>query len=280
MRTSISGDSEYWLVKGYEHPPGKVVAVPYRRRGRRLDPRSFHTPGSLEWTLTRLPCTGWPAPAIDVHRVLPVNPRLALQVRWREIPTPVKMLLRELNPDWAGLTGSWAVFQESSRSDVDILVYIPQEEVPEAIRAIARSGLVRPCSKPRSEHPVRGVVRRVLDSCITFGGEMSSYTLRLLRSLDARECTTSSEAIGVYEGLVEVRPLSPHDPYLVPARYAGVMRGEEIVIESWRTSYQELPPGLYRARLRLSVDVRSGTIVGQPDIGGYMKAVGVGVALA
>ncbi|GBF08504.1 hypothetical protein apy_02290 [Aeropyrum pernix] len=265
--------AEYWVVKGYEHPPGKVVATPYRRGWRRLDPRSIKQ--APIWTLGYFPCRGGPAPMLSLEAAIakPVNPWSALEIRYRDLPHPIRVLLEEVNPELAGLTGSWAVFAEDGGSDVDLLIYGDPSEIYTALESLASRGVIKPHRHERSHYPLHGV--RLLDSCIKYGGVTSCYTLRILRYTSPRECSRRLTAIGRYTGPIEIiGEQEPLDSILVPARYRSVLLRlrVEAVVETWRTSYQELKPGVYEGDLELFVDQHGG-ITASPDLDGKLKHV-------
>jgi hypothetical protein len=97
-------------------------------------------------------------------------------------------------------------------------------------------------------------------------------TLRVLRELGGRLCKPGRLAsLGFYEGPVRLRPLKPCDALTVPALYEFKAPGVQGIVETWRTSYQELAAGFYEARLYLRLDRERGAIVATPDYGGWLR---------
>ncbi|BAN90683.1 hypothetical protein [Aeropyrum camini] len=263
--------AEYWIVKGYEHPPGKVVAAPYRRGGKRLDPRSIEQ--APLWTIEHFPCRGGPVPmlSLDAASSKPVNPWRVLELRYPDLPHPIKHLLEEVNPELAGLTGSWAVFAEDRGSDVDLIVYGDPDEIYLALKYLKSRGAIVRHKHKRSEYPLDSA--RLLDSCIKNGGETACYTLRILRYTTPRECSKRLTPLGLYAGPLEITgEQEALDSILVPARYRAVLLklGLPAVVETWRTSYQELKPGVYAGVLEVFAD-QNGAITASPDLKGHLK---------
>lgn len=270
VRTRIWGVEEIWGVRGYTHPTGSLVATPQMRGSRRLKP--YDLSAAPLWLMSFLPCIGRAAPLLREREVIVIDPARALKERkdlWREIVELIDILA----PDWVGLTGSWAVFEEKSGSDVDLLVFHRIDRLVSALRDLREEGTLRECgdrygkvSDSFSVEEYEALRRgRLMESC--YRGR--PYTIRALRMLDREPCEGFSVPLGRYVG--SLRILSSDDSYAVPARYSASLGGREIVVESWHTRYQELRAGEYVGSLALFE--RKGEIIAMPDIDGYLRPV-------
>lgn len=250
----------YWLVKGYEHPEGAVIAVPYRTPwGARLDPAGFRRLAPIIQSRIRyLPCIGREAPVVELRDIAwAPDPSAALKLV--RLPSRIAFLLEALDPEWAGLTGSRLLGADGEGSDYDILVY-PRDAASavDALLGVWRRGLVEPCAR-------RGGRSSPLDACA--GG--SGYTIRILRTLEPQPCRGVRPSMGWWSGFLEIVDAGV-ESFLVPARYTARAPGlGEIILETWRTRFQALPKGCYHARIELFLVGDS--ILGTPDLGGTLS---------
>ncbi len=276
---AVSGWSipRYYMVRGYTHTEDYITVEPYR-----LFNCKRH---GIEPMHILHPCLGV---------VVSVIPRDSIV--WRvphgrqlELPGRIKRFLEEFK-DFLGLddlwvTGSYAVACEGYSSDVDIIA-LYDDNVVKTLRDLASEGIVNQCQHERilMKRRVRGpagagldrvkVDSSLLDSC--FRGV--PYTLRLLSTLWEEPCRNPLIPIGTVR--VRVR-ITSGSPYTVPARYRGevveLIEGEqvsgEVTIESWRTRYQELSPGLYEVTGLARIASRSGRIIIWPDMDGVIRSV-------
>ena len=261
-------------ARGYEHPAGGIIAEP---RGPAPPP-------------TRIPCIGRRATLIPLSRIVSVvSPWMAWKIALErgEIPAAIRLLAEELGGSLVGLTGSRALGRSRASSDYDILM-VPDDpwEAHKSLRALQRRGIVRQCSVERILSKRRGrsdigvdpshVDASPVESCI----KGTPYTLRLLRRSRPRLCEhweqryvtlgrTRIEAMVASEGPESI---------LVPARYRiralrGPIRGENLVLETWRTRYMNLAPGRYTLAGDLILDTRRGSLILSPDLwGGVWRA--------
>jgi len=257
---SISGYHEVFLVKGYRHPEGRIVVIPYAYKGTR-----FTAYPGLD--VTRLDCIGWPVPQLAKNRIVRVlDPFTSYRLRYREIPVLLRELINLLGvDDETGLTGSYLLFKEGRSSDVDFLIAAPTKSgyILNTLRELRDDGYISQCrpwatirSKVHQDWLRHHYETRVLESCY----KGVPYTIRLLRATDPMPCTGNAYGIGYYNGMVRLRGIG--ESHLVPSRYEIVeMRPEPFtwqgrrVLEVWRTRYQELKEGwysLYNARLTIT----------------------------
>ena len=269
IRYAWHGHIPLAYVRGYDHPLGGVVAQP---RGPAPPPR-------------RIPCIGRKATVIPLSMVVSV---ISPWVAWRialergEIPDAIRILAEEVGARLVGLTGSRALGQSRASSDYDILV-VPEDpwEAYRSLRRLQRRGIMRQCSSGRIISKRRGrsdvgvdprhVNRSLVESCI--GG--APFTLRLLRRSWSRPCEYWEQRY-VRLGRVRIEAsIASQGPesILVPARYRlrvlrGPIRGEELLLETWRTRYMGLAPGRYKVAGDLILDTRRGRLILSPDLWG------------
>ncbi|MEM4511938.1 MAG: hypothetical protein QXK97_01365 [Acidilobaceae archaeon] len=275
---SRSGRLDLMTVRGYRHPSGELVVSPYMSFSRRLKSYDFR---EVEEFVRFVDCIGRHAPVIAESLVVTyIDPERALKVRRADLDPRVLELLDTLAPEWAGLTGSWAVFSEKPGSDVDLLVYGDSSKLYRALQDLRDEGLIRSCrledrlektrdlSGPKLSALLAG--RRLLDSCY----KEHPYTIRVLERLDREPCSERVYYWGRYEGLVKIEEVLGAPA--VPTRYRAVLLdiGVEAVLETWHTRFAELPRGVYTARLVLLEE--RGVVKASPDVDGWIEVEQVG----
>ncbi len=256
---------EVWLVRGYEHPPGRLIVAPYRHGTSRYGTRQVLRPEFLE-------CTGRTVLTIRRGEGQLIDPSEAL--RRASIPLQVRELIDVIDPDWSGLTGSYAIGLQRPDSDVDILVFSPKPHaIYKALGDLKERGLIADCrqdlryAKERDSftyeeflalHPLK-----LLDSCY----KGVPYTLRILRLIDERPCESRFTPLGWIRVVGRVMGT---ESYLTPAVYE--VEGDfRLYLMTWRTRYQELPRGKYLISGLLQRDEVKGSLYVVPDLGGYVR---------
>ncbi len=271
----LCGINILWNVKGYYHPDDALVAIPYRHAtSTRRYEHGFWRPLLLSCDpsmLSYIDCIGVEAPLIR-DPVAVFNPFTAYKYRRSDLPHTVASFLEEVEAEVIGITGSWLAFHERLRSDVDILLYSKDAALLlESLKKLKRRYKARGCRSERSLWPLNYVERRILELCFDTGERV---TIRILRRLSREPCRSLYVKLGWYNGPIHLDYYRDEsEAYLVPARYLFRGDGLEGVLETWRTSYQELVPGRYLASLYLKKDQREETIVATPDHGGFLKRV-------
>ncbi|MCX8195490.1 MAG: hypothetical protein N3F67_00165 [Acidilobaceae archaeon] len=265
LRVRAWGVEEIWIARGYRHPVGYIVSTPYRRGRERLKP--YQLSNAPSWSLRWVDCIGREAPLVKEGEATAIDPERALRERRGDLWREVLELLDYLSPEWAGLTGSWAVFAEGPGSDVDLLLY---GDFYSALKDLREEGLVAPCGRFEKvrdflswEDYLKLYRLKLLDAC--FRGR--PYTIRALRTLEEEPCGRPVVYAGRYVGEVEI--VEGREAHLTPARYRARLGGEEVELESWHTRYAELPEGRYFASLRLTLE--GGVLKGSPDIDGFLR---------
>lgn len=260
VRASISGSPMYLYVKGYMHPDDGLVVAPYRLGSSRLRITTGNLPSSMILETRHVDCIGWPATVIKQRDILEIiDPYNAFKFRKADLPRQILELVDLLGVE-VGLTGSWAINAEGPLSDVDLII-APDSGVWDILRTLEElreKGLIRQCrdrelieSKVGNEAYwlIAHYRDRLLESC--FKGY--PYTIRLLRYTAPKPCSRRAYGLGYFTGMIEI--VDAGDSCLVPARYkVRVIKyppqlrhfiSDILILESWRTRYQELPPGFY-----------------------------------
>jgi predicted nucleotidyltransferase len=273
VEAPLGGELTYFIVKGYEHPDEGVIAIPYRMGARRiLDPIAY-TNRVCPWILKELDCMPRPTPIVNWREVIKcIDPIRVLKERLSQLPESVRYILGKLDYELAGLTGSWALGLERESSDIDILVY--GDNVYGSLVALAEEGLIKPCPPrlDRVREPLAFLLYplKLVEAC--WAGVR--VTLRILR-WDARIPCRRRIPLGRFRAVVKLIDIG--ESYLVPARYRLVVvkqsegpRVERAVLETWRTRYQEMPPGIYE------VDgvawIEEDSVIVSPDIEGKVAS--------
>jgi hypothetical protein len=266
VRATVYSQPILFMVKGYEHPEEGLVVEPYRLlEGRRLS--TWNIP-FLEPLVRTIPCIPRPAPIIEYKSIdLAYFPDETLKSRYNELPNEIKELLSRIDYEWIGLTGSWAAGLEGPSSDVDLLVY-GRDVYASLIEALTVLGW-GPCA-PRpdrvgneSTHLSLLYNLKHVEAC----KGAHRVTIRILRELESRPCTSRRAPLGLFEGEICLYDIG--ESYLVPARYRITWPQGSGILETWRTRYQELPSGKYNVRGELWID--GDTLYVSPDIGGQLQ---------
>ena len=254
------------LAKGYEHPSGWIVVAPYRVNGTRVDPAGYRITarGIVE---ERLDCIGRTVTLAPQSKVELLNPVVAFRAAREDIvslSSGMRRLVSVLEGNGVvGITGSWAYGGENRDSDVDFIIKTDDME------ALIES--LKKLKPDQCRHPPVALPRingfQILDACV--GGV--KYTIRVVESLHGRPCGGSRVTQIASRIKVQVVIREPISPYSVPALYSGYSPGlGDIIVETWRTRYQELAPGEYRMVADLFYDHARGILVASPDIGGMV----------
>jgi len=223
------------------------------------------------WILEYIDCMPRAVPLISWNEVITcVDPAKALAGRQGRLPHSIRYILSKLDYEWAGLTGSWALGLEGESSDVDILIY--GDSVYDSLIALLEEGLITPCP-PRRDRTKNFLASlsyplKLVEAC--WGGVR--VTLRILRRLTRMPCKRRIP-LGRFRAVVELVDMG--ESHLVPARYRALVvsllegpSAESIVLETWRTRYQEIPPGTYE--IEGVAWFEEDSVIVSPDIEGKM----------
>ena len=267
---SLGGLTGWAYIRGYEHPPGHIVVEP--RRGSPEPPRRM------------LRCIGREAPLLQLSRAVAIlSPWRAWNV-WRDaMPLRFVEALESLPVMRLGLTGSTVLGLRENASDFDIIV-VPEnlEALYNELLRMKEKNIIEQCqynrilAKRRRRQDIgvdpKHVASSLVESCL----HGVPYTLRVLRAGRAVPCEPlhqSTVNLGRATLRLWLEPEEPWEAIAVPARYTAELLAPEtglprrLVMESWRTRYAGLAPGVYivSGELRLT---SGGVAVISPDHGG------------
>lgn len=270
----VGGLPGYYMVRGYTHPPRYVIVEPYKNVNCKGRPKAY---------TKYIHCLGVTTTIVERRNVLRIisTPR-TLELLPTSFREPLEEFIEYLGIEWASLTGSFAVNCERQDSDVDLLaLYKPG--IWRALEDLYGDGLIRQCKtrhilEKRSRGPggealsIERMEKSLTDSCY----KGIPYTLRLITSISDYPCYRPLIPLGFVDVVLSLRPIG--EPITVPTRYLGkvvrVYRGvveerDEVVVETWRTRYQELGDGYYRVRGLLRMDSEGRSSI-WPDHGGVI----------
>ncbi|MGC9112214.1 nucleotidyltransferase domain-containing protein [Acidilobus sp.] len=269
-----SSDGAVWMVKGYEHPDDGHIAVPYHSDFPwHIDNKNV---GGVSYRY--LDCIGREAYVVPRRYGTLIDPSDA--IRRVTLPRGLSELLDVLNPEWVGITGSRALGTAKPSSDYDLLLYSNKpSELYNSLKDLAQEGRIAECEHETRYSKVKDTwslddfnvmhAFKLLDSCY----KGIAYTLRLLRQVEERGCTSFYRSLGWFEGVIYINDIG--EGFLVPARYSVRLGFVELTayMLTWRTRYQELPPGRYLVRGLLQASGPDLYLV--PDVWGYVKPLQV-----
>jgi len=254
----------WYIVRGYAHPPGLIVAQPYRAPDCGSPPPIPRQPleclATSYWALERRAITVrlWPSDA------------------WRTRGSRVlDELLDAIGAWWRGLTGSRALACDRPGSDYDVIAAVSNPiEAYTALTELRESGALSQCKwghirgKRAPGHPrdaatnTEIVGASLTDSCY----KGVPYTLRILRRIVEGDCGPPRAPLGKVRVYVYLE--GGPESILVPARYRASSSLGSLTVETWRTRYQGLPSGRYLVEGDLYVE--QGKLVLTPDHGGFI----------
>ncbi len=265
-----------WLVKGYEHPEDGYISVPYMVSNKRISAHDFllYTPRKF---LRYLDCVGRLVPVIPKNEVVCFfDPEKVYKRRRRELPKQIIELIDYLDPEYVGLTGSWALGIESERSDVDLLLYGNNKEIYAHLIELKEIGHIKQCNDRRFEkvsdtfdYSTYRLLSniRILDSCY----KGVAYTIRILRDICSEKCHSIYTAQKAFKGEIEI--FDNEEKYLTPSTYKVVSGGGEMELVTWHTRFSELPLGKYSFVGTLQLDKAGGKSIISPDLGGKLEPI-------
>lgn len=235
-----------YLVKGYQHPRGLIIAYPKytaTRRSKLSEYEKMIYLNTIYWDCIKQSVT-----AIPLNSAYPYVDYM--------VPTRVlyiKSLLESLLEVELHLTGSAAISENFN--DVDFVVYSANEDIIEKLRRVFNRGVLdRPmpilveeylkkhCGKLKLEEYLHLKKNTILHGFFK-GVHINFKLVELSRGYEG--CVEPVEDYSHYSGLVEI--VSALNPHRIPARYKAFAEGREVIVESLRELYAELPAGRYYA---------------------------------
>ena len=261
-----------WIVKGFQHPPGYVVAYP------RYDALTLR---KLEgWRVEKLVRESmgmWRCIELELPMV-PLDEARFIQPQSSD---PVLEEFRRLIADYASIdrdqvlpTGSLALGVESDDPDIDLVIYCWRaERVYGALEELARLGIVRSMGLSELESEWRRkhlgmsfeVYRRLREGSLlqgVFRGRR--YSIRIVpweRGVEG--CVDPVRRGGARRMVIEI--VEPVSPYTTPAIYEVEVVGEGLraTMMSFRMLFTELARG---TRIAGVMEVETSLLEARPRI--------------
>lgn len=235
-----------YLVKGYQHPKGLVIAYPKytaTRRSRLSEHEKLIHLNTIYWDCIKQNVTAIPLSDAYLFTNYVISPRVLY----------IKSLLESLLEAELHLTGSATISEDFN--DVDFVVYGANESVVERLKRVFDQGVLdRPTSILVEEYSKKHHGKLKLEEYLRLkkntilhgffkGIHVNFKLVELVKGYE--DCVEPVEDYSHYSGLVEIaNALNPHR---IPARYKAFAEGREVVVESLRELYAELPAGRYYA---------------------------------
>jgi len=256
-----------YIVKGYQHPEGFLVAYPRYSLLTRTPLRHMALSYITEYEYWD--CVKHKVPLVPLEKIQLLATKLEDYVL-----SAVRTLIYMLNvsENRVYVTGSSLILGDSN--DVDVVLYGVDNSFVETLRSLVEKGLLK-----RSDHLLVSEYMRKHSSNFALHEYLAlkkntllhltlgdlHINLKLLKlERGHQSCVDPVYEYSYYTGLVEIlRPLNPH---ILPARYSANYRGKEVLVESLRELYAELTPGVYYAE-GARLEVRKNGLYLVPDHG-------------
>lgn len=256
-----------YLVKGYQHPEGFLVAYPrYNLLTRRplQHMSAYYTVEYEYWD-----CVKHYVPLVPLSEALPVRAKLDERVL-----ATVEILAHLLDVSSEQVYVSGSALVSDSYGDVDVVVYNVSEDSVERVKRLVEVGVFKRSAhllvseyvrKHGSQLALREYLVLKKNTILHFTLHGVHVNLKLVRlERGYQGCVDPVYEYSYYTGPVEVS--RPETPHTLPARYSAKWRGGEVVVESLRELYAELTPGVYYAE-NARLEVRSSGLYLVPDHG-------------
>ena len=239
-------DGHGWLVKGFQHKPGWLVAYPRydlvnRRKMERREIERLQSSHESWWDCLKLR--------------LPLIPLDRVSKPFTGLNTPVLRLLSYLldfDEEDMEVTGSYLVDPHDA-GDVDIVLYGADESTVERLEALVSRGVLKRAGLWHSlrEYYTKHVGRVDLDLYLALKARTLLHlsvngvvvNLRPYRYRSGwHKCVDRVVKRASVRGVIELRDRATP---ILPARRRAFIGGEEVVFETHKELYAELPPGVY-----------------------------------
>lgn len=231
-----------WIVKGYQHPPGKIIAIPrYDLVNKRKSiPVSRYVENMNYWDCLKIEVT-----MLDRGKTYPYKPCLNPSVEY------IISFMREYMgfKDYL-VTGSTLI---GGGRDIDIIIYGFKQEYLDSIKELIKCKIVnRSLDLLFHEYFLKHIRDTNLETYIHIKKNTLLHILyrgvhinfKFLRySHGYNYCVDPVYYRRFFYG--EIKIIEPIDKYVIPSRYRVLYNDEEYVLESYREIYAELPIGKY-----------------------------------
>ncbi|MEM4433920.1 MAG: hypothetical protein QXY95_03240 [Thermosphaera sp.] len=237
-----------WVVKGYQHPSGHVVAYP---RYDLINGRKLH-----QWELQRLSMNilSWECIKRDVP-VIPVKESLKLSRGFNSrIGVIIDSLSRLLDKDEEEIELSGSSLLNDGYRDVDIILYQSEVETASLLEILIEKDVLKKINnyflireyveKHSSRMSLENYLKLKRNTILHFMLGDSHVNVKLISfSSGFNDCYDKVENLSSYNG--SFRVLKRLTAPLIPSRYLIEIQGEELEMETLREVYSELTPGDY-----------------------------------
>lgn len=232
-----------YLVKGYQHPEGYVIAYPRydvinHRRLEKHEQRRYMN--NYYWSCMKLEVPVIPEHMVSEQDGVVVNRSVQLIVETLE-----SLLEKDIY-----LTGSGRFLDVYN--DLDLVIYGSDQELVEKIHDLHRRDVFsRSMSLLVKEHylkhrdiPLEDYLAMKRNSILHFRFMNIHVNFKLIELEHGYSgCVDPVSKVTYYTGIIEIQePLNPHQ---IPARYLARAGVNELMVESLREIYAELYPGKY-----------------------------------
>lgn len=254
-----------YIAKGYQHPPGMIVAYPRYSALRKEKLEEYERIIYIEeyyWDCIRLNIS-----------IIPRNKSYPYQVHHvsSEVFSVISTLERFLDKS-IYLTGS-SVLSTDYR-DVDLVIYGAEDTTVDRLKKLYEKGVIKkPFSMLVEEYTHRHSKLFELSEYVEFKKNtiLHGYIMGVHFNLKLYElekgyenCIDPVLEYTSYTGPLElIKPINPHR---LPGRYKGVVNGTDVLVETHRELYAELEPGKYLVK-EARLEHRSTGIYLVPDHG-------------
>lgn len=234
-----------WIVKGYQHPFGKLIAFPrYSLFNKtRLDNRIVYD------KLYYWDCLKIETPVIDIDKSYLYIPKTSIDIDY-----VVKTLSEYIGFNNYYLTGSIVINKYFDSRDLDIVIYGFRNEYVSNIEKLIGNGVLKQINyyslynEYLSKHSNRIDFNTYFsikkNTLLHFIYRNLHINLRLVKyEYGFQECVDPVIKREFFIGEVFLKEII--DKYTIPSKYIVEYNSEEYYLESFRELYAELPRGKY-----------------------------------
>ncbi len=235
-------DGVLWIVKGYQHPPGKVIAFP---RYDLVNKKKIVATSRFLDHLTYWDCLKIEAPMIDCNKAYPYTATLN-----PSYDNVISFLREYIGFKEYVLTGSSLI---GAGNDLDIVVYGFKEEYIETIKDMLIRGIVgrseyilykEYLNKHKHETDLRTYIHIKKNTLLHILYRDIHINFKFVKYVHGfNQCIDPVYKREFFYGKMEI--IEPIEKYVVPSRYRVEFNGREYILETYREIYAELPLGRY-----------------------------------
>lgn len=234
-----------WIAKGFQHPPGKLVAFP---RYSLFNYSRVYTSSVVD-KLYYWSCLKIKTPVIDIDKSYLYTPEISSSIEYI-----VKTLSELIGFKNYSLTGSIVLYKYNGLRDLDIVVYGFKNEYIYNIESLLSKEFLKPIDYYTlyNEYLAKHSGKIDLDTYISI--KRNTILHFIYRSLHInlrfvkyeqgfQQCIDPVNRRRFFTGEVFLKEII--DKYTIPSKYIVEYSSEEFYLESYREIYAELHPGKY-----------------------------------